>query len=52
MLGNLLKAYAGMHFEYDARGNLVRKRTLAGEQEYERDEFNRLLSARVAETSR
>jgi len=52
VLGNLLKAYAGMHFEYDARGNLVRKRTLAGEQEYERDEFNRLLSARVAETSR
>ncbi|MBR8512127.1 RHS repeat-associated core domain-containing protein [Burkholderia cenocepacia] len=52
VLGNLLKAYAGMHFEYDARGNLVRKRTPAGEQEYEWDEFNRLLSARVAETSR
>ncbi|HEB3532479.1 TPA: RHS repeat protein, partial [Burkholderia cenocepacia] len=30
VLGNLLKAYAGMHFEYDARGNLVRKRTPAG----------------------
>jgi len=52
VLGNLLKAYAGMHFEYDARGNLVRKRTPAGEQEYEWDEFNRLLSARVVETSR
>ncbi|WP_080419960.1 RHS repeat-associated core domain-containing protein [Burkholderia ubonensis] len=52
VLGNLLKAYAGMHFEYDARGNLVRKRTPAGEQEYEWDEFNRLLAARVAETSR
>ncbi|OXI77273.1 type IV secretion protein Rhs [Burkholderia sp. AU31280] len=52
VLGNLLKAYAGMHFEYDARGNLVRKRTPAGEQEYEWDEFNRMLSARVAETSR
>ncbi|WP_409364251.1 RHS repeat-associated core domain-containing protein [Burkholderia sp. Bp9143] len=52
VLGNLLKAYAGMHFEYDARGNLVRKRTPAGEQEYEWDEFNRLLFARVAETSR
>ncbi|WP_328592094.1 RHS repeat-associated core domain-containing protein, partial [Burkholderia sp. USMB20] len=52
VLGNLLKAYAGMHFEYDARGNLVRKRTPAGEQEYEWDEFNRLLSARVAEASR
>jgi len=52
VLGNLLKAYAGMHFEYDARGKLVRKRTPAGQQEYEWDEFNRLLSARVAETSR
>lgn len=52
VLGNLLKAYAGMHFEYDARGNLARKRVPAGEQEYEWDEFNRLLSARVAETSR
>lgn len=52
VLGNLLKAYAGMHFEYDARGNLVRKRTPVGEQQYEWDEFNRLLSARVAETSR
>jgi len=52
VLGNLLKAYAGMRFEYDARGNLVRKRTPAGEQEYEWDAFNRLLSARVAETSR
>lgn len=52
VLGNLLKTYAGGHFEYDARGNLVRKRTPAGEQEYEWDGFNRLLSARVAETSR
>ncbi|MBN3794159.1 RHS repeat-associated core domain-containing protein [Burkholderia sp. Ac-20392] len=52
VLGNLLKSYAGTHFEYDARGNLVRKRTPAGEQEYEWDEFNRLLSARVAEASR
>ncbi|RQZ33510.1 sugar-binding protein [Burkholderia sp. Bp9090] len=52
VLGNLLKTYAGMHFKYDARGNLVRKRTPAGEQEYEWDEFNRLLSARVAEASR
>nr|WP_254615032.1 RHS repeat domain-containing protein [Burkholderia pyrrocinia] len=41
-----------MHFEYDGRGNLVRKRTPAGEQEYEWDGFNRLLSARVVEASR
>ncbi|CAB3962639.1 YD repeat-containing protein [Burkholderia cenocepacia] len=52
VLGNLLKAYAGMHFEYDPRGNLIRKRTSAGEQKYEWDEFNRLLEVRVVETSR
>ncbi|WP_175999287.1 RHS repeat-associated core domain-containing protein [Burkholderia stabilis] len=52
VLGNLLKMYAGMHFEYDARGNLVHKRTPTGEQEYKWDEFNRLLSARVAEETR
>ncbi|WP_126227053.1 RHS repeat-associated core domain-containing protein [Burkholderia ambifaria] len=52
VLGNLLKTYAGMHFEYDARGNPVRKRTPAGEQEYEWDEFNRLQASRVTETSR
>ncbi|OXJ18573.1 RHS repeat-associated core domain-containing protein [Burkholderia sp. HI2500] len=52
VLGNLLKAYAGMHFEYDARGNLIRKSTPAGKQEYEWDEFNRLLTARVTESTR
>lgn len=52
VLGNLLKAYAGMHFEYDARGNLILKRTPAGEQEYQWDEFNRLQGARVVEASR
>ncbi|WP_333998851.1 RHS repeat-associated core domain-containing protein [Burkholderia cepacia] len=52
VLGNLLKTYAGIHFEYDARGNPVRKRTPAGDQEYEWDEFNRLQASRVAETSR
>ncbi|VBB11929.1 RHS repeat-associated core domain-containing protein [Burkholderia stabilis] len=52
ILGNLLKAYAGMRFEYDARGNLERKQMPAGEQEYEWDGFNRLLSVRVAEKSR
>ena len=45
VLGNLLKAYAGMHFEYDARESLTHKRTLAGEQEYEWNEFNLAIGA-------
>ncbi|WP_241026402.1 RHS repeat-associated core domain-containing protein [Burkholderia sp. Se-20378] len=52
VLGNMLRAYAGTHFEYDARGNLIRKHTPVGEQEYEWDEFNRLLAVRVTEASR
>ncbi|WP_230684593.1 RHS repeat-associated core domain-containing protein [Burkholderia cepacia] len=51
VLGNLLKMYAGMGFEYDARGNLIRKHTPSGEQEYEWDEFNRLLAVRVTNAS-
>jgi RHS repeat-associated protein len=52
ILGNLLKQYAGMHFSYDARGNLIAKRTPKGEQKYEWDEFNRLTTAMVKECDR
>lgn len=52
VLGNLLKQYAGQHFEYDARGNLVQRRSPAGEQRYEWDPFNRLTAASVEETAR
>lgn len=52
VLGNLLKEYAGTHFEYDARGNLIGKRSPSGRQEYEWDGFNRLRVARVEETGR
>jgi RHS repeat-associated protein len=52
VLGNLLKEYAGTHFAYDARGNLVGKRTSAGQQRYEWDAFNRLTAAHVEEASR
>ncbi|KAG8150172.1 RHS repeat-associated core domain-containing protein [Burkholderia catarinensis] len=52
VLGNLLKQYAGQHFEYDARGNLVHRRSPAGEQRYEWNAFNRLTVARVKETAR
>jgi RHS repeat-associated protein len=51
-MGNLLKHYAGMHFVYDARGNLIEKQSPAGEQRYEWDAFNRLKAATVKETSR
>ncbi len=34
-----------MHFEYDARESLTHKRTLAGEQEYEWNEFNLAIGA-------
>jgi RHS repeat-associated protein len=52
VMGNLLKHYAGMHFVYDARGNLIEKQSPAGEQRYEWDAFNRLKAATVKETSR
>nr|WP_319636792.1 RHS repeat-associated core domain-containing protein [Paraburkholderia caribensis] len=42
VVGNLLKEYAGAHYEYDARGNLVAKQSPGSEQRYEWDEFNRL----------
>ena len=52
ILGNLLKQYAGMHFTYNARGNLIAKRTPKGEQTYEWDAFNRLTTANVHEGER
>ncbi len=52
VLGNLLKAYAGTSFAYDARGNLVRKQSPTGQQRYEWDAFNRLQAVTVEETSR
>ena len=52
VLGNLLKSYAGTHFEYDARGNLIGKHSPAGRQLYEWDAFNRLKRARVEESAR
>jgi YD repeat-containing protein len=42
VLGNLLKQYAGTHFEYDAQGNLLEKRSAGRVQRFEWDGFNRL----------
>ena len=52
VLGNLLREYAGTHFEYDRRGNLIEKRSPIGTQQYEWDDFNRLRGARVDEAAR
>jgi RHS repeat-associated protein len=52
VLGNLLKDYAGTHFDYDSRGNLVARKSSQGEQRYEWDGFNRLQAARVEEPAR
>lgn len=47
VLGNLLKSYAGIHFAYDERGNLIEKRSPGSVQHFEWDAFNRLISART-----
>ncbi|WP_255991105.1 RHS repeat-associated core domain-containing protein [Chitinolyticbacter albus] len=43
--GNLLRDYAGTHFDYDARGNLMRKTRSGQTQTFEWDDFNRLVAA-------
>ncbi len=42
IVGNLLKEYAGTHFKYDARGNLIEKQQGAQVQKLAWDGFNRL----------
>ncbi len=52
VLGNLLREYAGTHFDYDAQGNLVQKRSSAGTQRFEWDAYDRLSGASVDAPSR
>lgn len=44
LVGNLLKEYAGTHFDYDARGNLTQKQKQGQSTSYQWDGFNRLKS--------
>ncbi|WP_148716539.1 RHS repeat-associated core domain-containing protein [Chitinolyticbacter meiyuanensis] len=46
--GNLLRDYAGTHFDYDARGNLTRKTRNGLTQQFSWDGFNRLIAAETA----
>ncbi|AJK47191.1 RHS repeat-associated core domain-containing protein [Burkholderia plantarii] len=46
VLGNLLRDYAGTHFEYDAQGNVTEKRSPGRVQRFEWDSFNRLVGVR------
>ncbi|WP_193088192.1 type VI secretion system tip protein TssI/VgrG [Advenella sp. FME57] len=43
VLGNLLKNIAGIHFEYDSRGNVTRKVSPEGTQQFHWDGFDRLV---------
>ncbi len=52
VLGNLLREYAGTHFDYDAQGHLIQKRSPAGTQRYEWDAFDRMQAAQVDEGER
>nr|WP_310634469.1 RHS repeat-associated core domain-containing protein [Paraburkholderia sp.] len=52
VLGNLLKDYAGTHFDYDAQGNLVQKRSSMGTQRFEWDAYDRMSGASVDAPSR
>lgn len=42
VLGNLLKEYAGIHYQYDVRGNLIEKSQNGQITHYHWDDFNRL----------
>ncbi|TWC69386.1 RHS repeat-associated protein [Burkholderia sp. SJZ115] len=52
VLGNLLREYAGTHFDYEAQGHLIRKHSPSGTQRYEWDAFDWMQAAQVEEGER
>jgi len=47
VLGNILRDYAGIHFEYDAQGNMVGKHSPECRQAFTWNAFNQLVSVRT-----
>lgn len=48
VVGNVLREYAGTHFEYDAQGNMVGKSSPGCRQEFSWNAFHQLVSVRTA----
>ncbi|WP_258521771.1 RHS repeat domain-containing protein, partial [Taylorella equigenitalis] len=44
VMGNLLRHIAGSHFDYDQRGNLIKKESAKGIQTFDWDGFNQMKS--------
>ncbi|MEJ8851922.1 RHS repeat-associated core domain-containing protein [Variovorax rhizosphaerae] len=49
LMDNLLKDYAGTHYTYDARGNLIERTANARKTTFGWDGFNRMVSAKTEE---
>ncbi|WDU47710.1 RHS domain-containing protein [Taylorella equigenitalis] len=45
VMGNLLRHIAGSHFDYDQRGNLIKKESAKGIQTFDWDGFNQMKSS-------
>ncbi|MHC8945436.1 type VI secretion system tip protein TssI/VgrG [Advenella incenata] len=48
VVGNVLREYAGIHFEYDVQGNMVSKSSPGCRQAFTWNAFNQLVSVRTA----
>lgn len=45
LMGNILRHISGFHFDYDKRGNLIRKESFKGIQEFDWDSMNQMKSS-------
>lgn len=51
LVGNLLRKYAGIHYDYDERGNLIRKTQDGKTTDFIWDNFNRLRTVKTEATT-